>query len=272
MEKFETPGGTVRWASSGSGPPVVLLHGTPFSSYVWRDIAPALSERHEVFVWDMLGYGRSEKRDGHDVSLGTQAEIFASLLEHWGLESPSVVAHDFGGVVSLRVHLLHGARFDRLALVDVVAIAPWGTSFFHLVRDNPRVFEQLPSHLHEAIVRTQTATASAAGLRGGVLDELVAPWLGAEGQAAYYRQIAQADQRFTDEIEPLLGSLDLPVLVGWGEADEWIPVEQGKELASRIPGAGLRLFPGAGHLVQEDAPAALTATLLEFLGQPRKVA
>ncbi|NIH81880.1 alpha/beta fold hydrolase [Amycolatopsis viridis] len=265
MERFETPDGTVRWTRSGAGSPVVLMHGTPFSSYVWRDVAAALADRHEVFAWDMLGYGQSEKRAGQDVSLGTQAKIFTSLLEHWGLDEPAVVAHDFGGVVSLRAHLLHGARYRRLALVDAVAIAPWGTSFFRLVRENAAVFERLPAHLHEAIVRTQTATASRPGLRAEVLDRLAEPWLGDDGQAAFYRQMAQADQRYTDEIEPLLGSLDLPVLVCWGEADEWLPVERGKDLASRIPGAQLRLLPGAGHLVQEDAPAALTATLLDFL-------
>lgn len=49
-ERFESARGTVRWASFGQGDPVVLMHGTPFSSYVWRDIAAALSDRYQVFV------------------------------------------------------------------------------------------------------------------------------------------------------------------------------------------------------------------------------
>ncbi|GAB3563910.1 alpha/beta hydrolase [Amycolatopsis endophytica] len=265
MEEFETSSGTVRWSRTGSGSPVVLLHGTPFSSFVWRDIAAALAGRHEVFVWDMPGYGRSEMRNGQDVSLGAQGAVFAALLEHWGLESPSVVAHDFGGAVALRAHLLHGARYRRLALVDAVAVAPWGSPFFRLVRENAAVFEQLPPHLHAALVREYVGTASGCGLRADVLDALVAPWLGETGQAAFYRQIAQADERYTDEIEPLLGSMDLPVRVCWGEADSWLPVERGEALATRIPGASLQRFPGAGHLLQEDAPAKLTAVLADFL-------
>ncbi|MDQ0376751.1 alpha/beta fold hydrolase [Amycolatopsis thermophila] len=272
MERIETSSGTARWSRTGSGSPVVLMHGTPFSSFVWRDVAAALAGRHEVFAWDMPGYGRSEMRAGQDVSLAAQALVFTELLEHWSLESPSIVAHDFGGAVSLRAHLLHGARYRRLALVDVVAIAPWGTPFFRLVRENAAVFEQLPAHLHAALVREHVSTASGPGLRPQVLERLVSPWLGETGQAAFYRQIAQADERHTDEISPLLGSLDLPVQVCWGEADSWIPAAQGAELAARIPGATLRLLPGAGHLVQEDAPAPLTATLLDFLGQPQKVA
>jgi pimeloyl-ACP methyl ester carboxylesterase len=97
----------------------------------------------------------------------------------------------------------------------------------------------------------------------------VAPWLGESGQAAFYRQIAQADERFTDEVQPRYGDIGIPVLVCWGTDDTWIPVAKAHELAAAVPGARLRLIEGAGHLVQEDAPAELTATLLTFLREPR---
>jgi pimeloyl-ACP methyl ester carboxylesterase len=89
--------------------------------------------------------------------------------------------------------------------------------------------------------------------------------MGDSGQSAFYRQIAQADQSHTDEIRDRYGTIDIPVLVCWGAEDAWIPVAKGHELASRIPGAQLRLIPGAGHLVQEDAPAELTEALIDFL-------
>jgi pimeloyl-ACP methyl ester carboxylesterase len=60
-------------------------------------------------------------------------------------------------------------------------------------------------------------------------------------------------------------TIDIPVTVCWGEDDTWVPVERGRELAARIPGAQLRVIPGAGHLVHEDRPAELTAALFEFL-------
>lgn len=266
-ERYATRAGVVRWARMGQGDPVVLLHGTPFSSVVWRDIAVALARTHQVYVWDMLGYGQSEMRDGQDVSLAAQQEIFASLLDHWGLTEPTVVAHDFGGAVALRTHLLSRLRYRALALVDPVALAPWGSPFFRLVRENAAVFGQLPENLHAALVREYVASASSRGLHPASLERLVRPWLGGAGQAAFYRQIAQADQRYTDEIEPRYAEIDIPVLVCWGADDTWIPVAKGEQLAGAIPGARLRRVPGAGHLVQEDAPAELTAALLEFLGR-----
>lgn len=92
----------VRWDVYGDehADPVVLLHGTPFSSYVWRGVARALATNHRVYVWDMPGYGTSEMSDGQDVSLAAQGRVFTELLTHWGLDEPSVAAHDFGGALT----------------------------------------------------------------------------------------------------------------------------------------------------------------------------
>ncbi|NLU74940.1 alpha/beta hydrolase [Streptomyces sp. HNM0575] len=271
-QTYESSSGTVRWGRLGpdDGPPLVLLHGTPWSSYTWREIARALAQRFRVHVWDMPGYGTSAMSDGQDVSLAAQGRIFAELLGHWGLgadaaHQPAVVAHDFGGCVALRAHLLHGARYARLALVDVVALAPWGSPAYRLLGQQAEVFRQLPPALHEALVREYVASASARGLDPRVLDALAEPWLGEAGQGAFYRQIQQNDQRFTDEIEGRYGEVEAPVLVCWGTADTWIPVDRAHRLAGLIPGARLELIEGAGHLVQEDAPAQLAAVLLEFL-------
>lgn len=266
-ESFRSPSGTVRWDRQGpeSGESVVLLHGTPFSSFVWREIAQALAQQYQVFVWDMPGYGSSEKYQGQDVSLAAQGEVFAQLLEHWQLPAPCVIAHDFGGAVALRAHLLHNASYRGLALVDPVALAPWGSPFFRLVGQNTEVFEQLPPPLHRALVREYVSSASFPGLRSDVAEQLIAPWSDEDGQAAFYRQIAQADQRYTDEIQTLYPQINLPVTVCWGAEDTWIPVAKAHELASAIPEARLTVIPDAGHLVPVDAPATLTSALLTFL-------
>lgn len=264
-EAFDTDGGRVRWRVLGEGPPVVLCHGTPFSSFVWRDIASALGSRHRVYVWDMLGYGQSDQRDDQDMSLAAQARILTQLLVHWQLAAPAVVGHDFGGAVALRALLVEGAAVDRLALADAVALAPWGTDFFRLAREHADVFTQLPRSHHEAMLRAHVATAAHQPVRAPVLDALVAPWLSPAGQRAYYRNMVQNTQRWTDEIQPRYGELDLPVLILWGEEDRWVPVEKAYELDALLPASRLRVLPDTGHLLQEDAPAVATAELLAFL-------
>lgn len=90
-------------------------------------------------------------------------------------------------------------------------------------------------------------------------------WLGAIGQPAFYRQIAQMDQAYTDEVERRYADITTPTLILWGEEDRWIPIERGRRLQAMIPGARFVSVPGAGHLVQEDAPESIIAALLPFL-------
>jgi pimeloyl-ACP methyl ester carboxylesterase len=268
-ETFSWRGNEVRWSKRGSGPAAVFCHGTPWSSALWAPIADALAADFTVHLWDMPGYGTSTMAEGQDVSLGMQSELFAALLAEWGLGStdgaPHVVAHDIGGAVALRAHLLHGAPYRSLALVNVVALAPWGSEFYRLVGDNADVFTRLPPPMHEALVREYIRGAAARPLAPDHEEMLVRPWLSDAGQAAFYRQIAQADQRYTDEVEPRYPEIDLPVTVVWGADDTWIPVDRAHRLAELIPGAELHVVPEAGHLIHLDAPAALTGILQRWL-------
>jgi pimeloyl-ACP methyl ester carboxylesterase len=264
-QRFETGAGAIAWDQFGQGPPVVLVHGTPWSSWTWRGVLPHLAELFSVYVFDLLGFGASEKRAGQDVSLAAHGQRLAALLDFWSLDRPAVVAHDIGGAATLRAHLIHGRPVAALVLIDVVALAPWGSPLYRLVRDHVTVFEQLPAPIHEGVIRAYVATAQARPLDRDIEDVLIAPWLGSVGQAAFYRQIAQGDQRDTDEIEPLYGQITAPTLVVWGEADPWIPVERGRELARRIPDARLEVLPKGGHLVQEDEPQEVARLLGEHL-------
>jgi pimeloyl-ACP methyl ester carboxylesterase len=263
-QRWESGDGTVRFDTLGSGPPLVLVHGTPSSSYLWRHVAADLSRDWTIYLYDLLGYGASEQRDGQDVSIGAQTRVLCELLDHWGLDSPAIAAHDFGGAITLRAHLLEGRDFSKLALLDPVVLGPWGSPFFTLVRDNVGVFQQLPAAIHAAVVAAYLRGAFHSRLDEAELAPYVDPWLGAAGQDAFYRQIAQADQRFTDEIEPLLGEIRAPVSVLWGAEDRWIPVATGARLAGLVAGGRLTTIEAAGHFLQEDAPQPVGAALRAF--------
>lgn len=256
---------TVRFRVTGNGPPLVLVHGTPFSSYVWHRIAPHLAQIRTVYYYDLLGYGQSEQRDAQDVSLGVQNVLLAELLAHWQLKNPDVIAHDFGGATSLRAHLIDGCDYRSLTLIDPVAVAPWGSPFVRHVREHGAAFAGLPPYIHEAVVKAYVRGAIARDIPDDELAPYVTPWLGATGQSAFYRQIAQMDQRYTDEVEARYSQMRCPTQILWGEDDQWIPLERGRQLAVAIPGARFQPVPKAGHLMQEDAPEAIVAAALRWL-------
>jgi pimeloyl-ACP methyl ester carboxylesterase len=266
-ERWDSPSGTVRYDVFGEGPPLVLVHGTPSSSYLWRHVASELARARTVYLYDLLGYGSSEMRDGQDVSLGAQTRLLCHLLDFWELEEPAIAGHDFGGAITLRAHLLEDRPFSAMALLDPVALGPWGSPFFRLVRDHVEVFHQLPAAIHEAIVSAYLRGAFHREIGDEALAPYVEPWLGADGQAAFYRQIAQADQRYTDEVEPLYGEIAVPVLILWGEEDEWIRPEVGRRLQALIPHSRLQSIPAAGHYLQEDAPHEVATHLARFFAQ-----
>ncbi len=259
----EINGNTVRWGKEGNGPPLVAIHGTPFSSQVWRNIVPHLKDKYSIYFFDLVGYGQSEMCEGQDVSLGVQNHVLAALFEGWGLDRPHVLAHDFGGATALRGYFLNGLRYSSLTIFDAVALAPWGSPFVQHVRQYDDAFSGMPGYMHMALLRAYLQTAAHQTLSEETLDIYSAPWVGDTGQPAFYRQIAQMDQAYTDEVQGLYEQLDCPVSVLWGEEDQWIPIQKGHDLAALIAGTPCKPIANSGHLLQEDFPEAIVAAMLK---------
>ena len=260
-QQVRTSAGMVAAGHAGAGPPLVLAHGWPWSSYSWHRIIPELARTHRLHWYDMPGYGRSAKSADQPTGLDVQGAVFAEMLDHWGLSHPAVIAHDFGGATTLRAHLLHGCDYARLILMNVVAMRPWGSDFFAHVGRNVAAFSGLPAHIHAAIVAAYIKGALARDIDPADLDALVAPWLTEEGSGSFYRQFAQADERFTAEIEPLYPDIRCPTHILWGADDPWIPIARGRALHRAIGHASFAALPDAGHLPQLEAPNAVLTQL-----------
>ncbi|MBC9246519.1 alpha/beta hydrolase [Paracoccus sp. 11-3] len=260
-------GNAIRWGKTGDGPPLVAIHGTPFSSQVWRRIVPHLAPYRTVYYFDLAGYGQSEMRNGQDVSLGVQNKVLAELFAEWGLTRPDILAHDFGGATALRGYYLNGLRYGSLTIFDAVALAPWGSPFVRHVRQHEQAFAGMPDYMHRALLRAYLQTAAHNPLSEEALAIYSTPWLGPVGQPAFYRQIAQMDQRYTDRVQGLYARMDCPVTVLWGQEDEWIPYAKGQALAALISDRPCIAVPHAGHLVQEDRPEAIVAAVLDQIAR-----
>jgi pimeloyl-ACP methyl ester carboxylesterase len=266
-ETVETSAGRVAAGRCGEGPALVLARGWPWSSFSWHRIIPGLAERFAVHWYDMPGYGQSDKQAEQRTSLDVQGDVFAEMLSYWALERPMVVAHDMGGATTLRAHLLHGCDFARCVLMNVVAMRPWGSAFFDHVGRHVEAFTGLPPHIHQAVAEAYIRGALVNSLADDDFGKLVAPWLSEEGRGSFYRQFAQADERYTAEVEPVFGEIRCPVRIVWGEDDPWIPLERGKALHGLIPQAGFETLPGVGHLPQLEAPELVLRRVTGFLSE-----
>lgn len=261
---FDFEGREVRWGVIGKGKPIIVAHGTPWSSFNLRHLIFGLSDKYQVYFFDLLGYGQSDKSNG-DVSLGVQNEVLSKLIDFWNLKNPIVIGHDFGGATVLRTHLINNIQYEKIIVIDPVAISPWGSSFFNHVNKHEKAFAGMPDYIHEAIVETYIKTAAYNNLNQETINGIIEPWKGEKGKAAFYRQIAQADSKYTDEIQNKYNSIMAPTLILWGENDKWIPLEKGEKLNSLIPNSRLKIIPNSGHLVIEEKHKVLITVIKGFI-------
>ena len=262
--RAELSRGAVAWDAFGAGPPVVLVHGTPSWSYLWRNVVPALAREFTVYVFDLPGYGDSPAPPDGNVSVATHATTLIELLDTWGLDAPAAAGHDIGGAILLRAHLLHHRSLRQLALVDAVVLTPWITPTTRHIQAHLDVYRTMPNHIFDRVAAAHLRTAVHGDFDEGAFAAYHGRWQGAQGQTAYLHKVAHFDEEHTRQFEPLLGTIRVPVLVVWGADDAWLDPALARRLGALIPGSAVRLIAGAGHFAMEDAPAEVTQALLGF--------
>jgi pimeloyl-ACP methyl ester carboxylesterase len=273
----------VAYRDVGTGPPVVLLHGCPFSSFVWRNILPALAAAgHRCLAPDLLGLGDTETPRGADWSLPPQADMVVDWLDVLGLERVSLVGHDHGGAVAQLLAAWHPERIDRLALSNVEAYDNWPS------RDE-RPFitaTQLPgvgrlvlwAWSQPGLLRWALAAGHAVIERTVLTDELARGYARANLSDPHKRaktrrflagQIDPANNRATLDALDGLRRFTRPTLLVWGGDDPHFGPQWAEQLATDIPGVErVEVLADAGHLVMEDQPRQVAELLIEFLATP----
>ncbi|KAJ5947909.1 hypothetical protein N7466_000924 [Penicillium verhagenii] len=283
----------VRWTSLGdkSCPPLVFVHGTPWSSRVWHVYAQSLAKYFHVYLSDNPGFGTSPlgkplpgkedaitKEAALDADLSAQSEVFSALYKFWagtwGPRKAHVIAHDHGGLMSLRAHIVHGCEFASLCLINVVALGPFGQPLFKLIAEHEEVFLALEGPVFEGIVESYIRDAAHSDLNRETMEILKNPWVSTEeGRRGFVRQMVQANSRNTEEVEgryPEVGKA-MPVRIIWGKEDRWIPVETAFRLRESLNAQDVVLIDGAGHLVMYDQEGKLGVELGWWLSQAKNI-
>lgn len=269
----------VAYSDQGSGPAVLLLHGCPFASFVWRRLTPQLAPTHRCIAPDLLGLGDTETPAGADWSLWAQAATMLRLLDSLGIERAHVLGHDHGGAVAQVLAANHAHRVDRLVLTDVEAYDNWPSA-----EERPFVrITQLPlvgdlvlwlwsrrSVLRATLVRAK-AVHDARALSPEFVDLLVRANLSDRRRRAKTKrfianQVDPRNNRITLDVLEGLRRFDHPTLLVWAENDAHFGPEWGERLRREVPGAKrLEVLPATGHLLMEERPEELAALVRDFL-------
>lgn len=261
----------------GSGEPVVLIHGTPSSSYIWRNVAARLTDTgHKIHVFDLLGYGASERPFDQeiDTSVTGQVPILTNLMSHWDLECAHIVAHDIGGAVAQRFCLFYPSMVKSLTLIDTVSFDSWPSKRTdEQMKAGLEILIKKPDAEHREHFREWllSTVENKERFRSDTLETFVDLISGPVGQGSLFQhQVAHYDPRHTSEISDRLAELAaMPVQIIWGEKDAWQIVDWAHKLHAAIPGSVLHVLPECGHFAMEDQPEKISDLLGSFIAEQR---
>jgi haloalkane dehalogenase len=246
---------------------VLLVHGYPESSHMWRDVLPALAAAgFHALAPDLPGFGDSEPDPP-----GTW-ERHVEALERFragrGLDRVALVVHDWGGLIGLRWACDHP---DAVWALGISSTGFFADGQWHGLAQAMQVEGQ-----GEQLVDGMTEEAFA-----GMLGQL-SSGIGAEDAREYFKVFGdEARRRGQLELyrsgdfsslapyEGCLAGLGVPALVLWGEDDAFAPVAAARRFETEIPGAELEVIGGAGHFVVDDAPEAYAERLVSWLSRVR---
>jgi pimeloyl-ACP methyl ester carboxylesterase len=247
----------------GTGDTILLLHGYPTSSYLWRNVMPyAAAAGWRAIAPDLPGFGDSPA----DLP-GTwerQVEHVERFRDALGLERVALGVHDWGGLIGLRWACDHPGAVSALFLTDTGFFADgrWHGMANTLRTDGEG--EQLVENVNRDLLAMALRQVSAE-LPDEAIDEFFKAYGDAERRRSQLDLYRSGDFAKLAAYDGRLAALGVPALIVWGAKDEFAPVGGAHRFHKQIPGARLVVLDDAGHYVMEDDPDRVGTELRSFL-------
>lgn len=263
-------------AGDPAGPTVVLLHGFPTHSVLWRRVVRRLEADHHVLAPDLLGLGDTVVSPYEDFGAPMQADLLLDWLDRRGIDRAVLVGHEQGGAVVQQVVANHPERVAGMVLVASVAYDSWpvplAAQVMRLARtpglDVLAYALDLPRRVGASPVGFGRAVYDARSIDPDIVDEYLRPLLTAEGRERARRFLLAGDDRVTLECVPGLRAYDGPAAVVWGADDAFLSPSWGARLVDDLSAApALTLVPFCGHLVPEEAPDVVADAVRDVVGR-----
>lgn len=263
----EIQGMPVHYRSEGTGPTLILLHGTGSSLHTWDAWLDILRHDFRVVRLDLPGFGLTGPAPDRDYRIDRYVEFLREFTTRLGVDRFHLAGNSMGGHIAWSYALEYPTDVDRLVLIDTagypqpaadddvalifrLARLPMVNWLLAMVNSRDLTERSLrevyanPDRVTTALVDRYYELALRPGNRRAFVDRALEA---DDMPAADHRQISQ------------------PTLILWGAEDRWIPLNHGHGFAADIVNARLRVFPGVGHLPMEELPGPSARAVLTFL-------
>ncbi|MEM7193827.1 MAG: haloalkane dehalogenase [Pseudomonadota bacterium] len=265
------------YVDEGSGDPVVFLHGNPTSSYLWRNIMPAVVDTHRVIAPDLIGMGDSEKPN---VEFGYEfhREYLFKFLEKMDLRDVTLVVHDWGSVLGLDWAQQNEDRVKSLVIMEAVLPPVWPVQSYDLMGEMEEGFKAFRTPgVGEQLIIEQNAM-----INGGLGQQFVLNPLSAEVLEKYNGYYTKPEQRqvilqWTRDV-PIAGKpanvveivesyskwllqAEMPKMLIHAQPGVLVPPQAVDWLQQNVPNLTTVDIGSGVHFIQEDNPTAISAAL-----------
>jgi len=259
-------GVSLHFQQQGLGRPLVVLHGFPTNTYLWRNIIPGLTFGNTIYSLDLMGFGLSEKPQNQTYSIETYVTQLTKFLDKFHLKKPILVGYDIGAPIVTLYTMRNPDNVRKLALMNA-PLYPESPSFNIRLLRTKFIGEWFTGdwflkRIFREGVQTQEAMPEA------LIDEYLQPYHDDPGaRTALLKCVREFDLRPTleKEITPNLGKITTPTLILWGDGDPYVPLAFAKKLKDDIPNSTLQVVLRTGHFEIEERPEEVRALLKEFI-------
>lgn len=261
----------VHYTDTGTGEPVLLLHGYPQTAACWRHQIPGLAADHRVVAPDLPGFGRSDPPDS-PATYDAEVARIDQFADSAGLDRFNLIAHDYGGFLGLGYTLRHPERVKRLALLNTRAHGVFRRWFYEVSRGQRMLVTHAPGLTRRLPLRAIHEKFLAPYRRMGCFDDALADeylgWLDTpRGRQTFIDFFRHYHLPVLPWLGDGLGQIDCPTAIIWGDRDRYLPVSTAQQLAQRIPHATLTQLSGGDHYIMEQRPDEVTQALRELLAR-----
>lgn len=262
-------GMNIHYLSAGdvTSAPVVMLHGYPANSYLWRHSIPELARQFYIIAPDLPGHGKSDKPLDVNYDLDYYVSFLLAFYSALGIQQADLIAHDLGGMIALGFVSRYPDMTGRFIIMDTAPYVKWPPFLQVLMKSLRNPFlarlslfrSQFKSSLKRVAVYRKHAVTDE------MVDLYLTPWVKNRNSRKAYRKVIMAPpEKMTEPIESLR-KIQQPTLIIWADKDRVFPIQIARDLNTDLPNSKLAIVSECGHFLPEEQPEVVTRHLVEFL-------
>jgi pimeloyl-ACP methyl ester carboxylesterase len=270
MGMVDVDGLRITYRELGTGPAVLLLHGWPTSSHLWRQVMVPIAQTNRAVAVDLPGFGASDKPLDRRYGFALFERTIDVLLAELGIDQTAIAVHDLGGPVGVHWGIRNPQRVTKLALLNTLLYPELSEAVVEFVRllRNPESRDRLTSPAGlESVMRRGLVDQSR--LTDEVLQAVREPFRTEESRRALAAAGIQLELEGFAETGRRLHELRMPVRIIYGARDQLLPdvADTMARVERDLPQAVTTTLPNCGHFLQEEAPQRVGELLARFIAE-----